>query len=72
MENLKAESKVKVKKKVTLTYSLEVRARAVRMVFEHQHQYESQWARIKSIAPKIGCTEETLRIWVRRAETDRG
>ena len=72
MENLKAESKVKVKKKVTLPYSLEARARAVRMVFEPQHQYKSHWATIKSIAPKIGCTAETLRIGVRRAETDRG
>ena len=27
---------------------------------------------IKSIASKIGCTAETLRTWVRRAETDQG
>ena len=25
-----------------------------------------------SIAPKIGCTAETLRTWVRQSETDRG
>ena len=38
------------------------------MVFEHQAEYESQWAAIGSIAAKIGCTAETLRTWVRRAE----
>jgi transposase-like protein len=53
-------------------YSPEVRARAVRMVFEHEHEYPSQWATIKSIAEKIGCTAETLRKWVRQAERDRG
>lgn len=49
----------------------EVRERAVRMVFEHQGEFESQSAAIKSIAPKIGCGPDTLRAWVRRAETDR-
>ena len=53
-------------------YSPEVRERAVRMVFEHEHNYPSQWAAIKSIAEKIGCTAETLRSWVRQAERDRG
>jgi len=32
----------------------------------------SQSAAIKSIAPKIGCGLDTLRKWVRRAETDSG
>jgi transposase len=27
---------------------------------------------MESIAPKIGCTAETLRKWVRRAERDQG
>jgi transposase len=53
-------------------YSPEVRERAVRLVFEHQSEYESQWAAIASIASKIGCTAETLRKWVRRAERDEG
>jgi len=53
-------------------YSPEVRERAVRMVLEHQGEYESQWAAMCSIAQKIGCTAETLRKWVRRAETDQG
>lgn len=53
-------------------YSPEVRERAVRMVLEHQGEYESQWATIRSIAAKIGCTSETLRKWVRQAERDEG
>lgn len=53
-------------------YSPEVRERAVRMVLEHQGEYESQWAAMCSIAQKIGCTTETLRKWVRRAERDQG
>ncbi|EOU4483635.1 IS3 family transposase, partial [Escherichia coli] len=50
----------------------EVRQRAVRMVLESQSEYDSQWATICSIAPKIGCTPETLRVWVRQHERDTG
>ena len=53
-------------------YSPEVRERAVRLVFEHQGEHTSQWAALSSIASKIGCTPETLRKWVRRAERDQG
>ena len=53
-------------------YSLEVRERAVRLVFEQQSEYESQWAAMRSIAAKIGCTTETLRKWVRQSERDQG
>jgi transposase-like protein len=53
-------------------YSPEVRERAVRLVFEHEREYSSQWAAIGSISEKIGCTPETLRSWVRRAERDEG
>ena len=53
-------------------YPVEMRERAVRMVFEHQDEYDSQWAAITSISEKLGMTRETLRQWVRRAETDEG
>ncbi len=53
-------------------YPKEVRERAVRLVFEHEREYNSQWAAITSIATKLGMTPETLRKWVRRAETDEG
>ncbi len=54
------------------TYAPEVRERAVRMVQEHASEYPSQWAAIRSIAEKIGCTSEALRRWVRQAERDQG
>jgi transposase len=53
-------------------YSPEVRERAVRMVLEHQDEHDSQWAAIRSIAEKMGCTAETLRKWLRQAERNRG
>jgi transposase len=53
-------------------FSAEVRERAVRLVLEQQHEHGSQWAAMESIAAKIGCTAETLRKWVRRAERDSG
>ena len=53
-------------------FSPEVRQRAIRMVLESQGEYDSQWAAICSIAPKTGCTPETLRVWVRQHERDTG
>jgi transposase len=53
-------------------YSPELRDRAVRMVFDHAHEHASQWATIRSVAEKLGCTVEALRRWVRQAERDRG
>jgi transposase len=42
------------------------------MVLEHRGEHDSEWAAMNSIASKIGCTAETLRKWVRRAERDQG
>jgi|SRR4029434_8684880 transposase len=56
----------------TSRFSPEVKERAVRMVVEHGEEHASQWAAIRSIAPKLGCAAETLRNWVRRAERDQG
>ena len=53
-------------------YPDEVRERAVRLVLEHQGEYPSQWKAIESISAQLGINHETLRIWVRRAETDAG
>ncbi len=53
-------------------YPAEFRERAVRMVFEHQDQYPTQWKAIQSISAKLQVNHESLRQWVRRAETDAG
>jgi transposase len=42
------------------------------MVQEHAHEYPSQWATIRSVAEKLGCTVEALRRWIRQAERDQG
>ena len=58
-------------KRVT-KYSPETRERAVRLVWDTEREYSSQWAAIRSISEKVGCTAETLRKWVRQAERDAG
>ena len=53
-------------------YSPEVRERAVRLVQEHRNDYSSLWAATVSIAPKIGCTPQTLLKWVQHQEVEAG
>jgi transposase len=53
-------------------HSAEVQERAVRLVLEQTAEHGSQWAAIRAIAPKLDCTPETLRRWVRRTERDAG
>ena len=54
------------------TFSPEVRERAVRLVQEHRQDYQSLWAAVESIAPKIGCNASTLLEWIKRSEVDTG
>jgi len=42
------------------------------MVQEHRREYASDWAAITSIATKVGVHKETLRLWIRRPETEAG
>lgn len=53
-------------------FAPEVKARAVRLLVEHRPEYETQWAAITSIASKVGCAPETLRLWVHQAERNAG
>lgn len=53
-------------------FAPQVRERAVRLVQEHRAEYDPQWAAVRSIAEKIGCSAETLRSWLRQAERDAG
>lgn len=42
------------------------------MVLENRDQHPSLWAAIQSIAPKMGCTPQTLNNWVKQYERDTG
>lgn len=53
-------------------FSSEVRQREVRLVLEHRDAHDSQWAAIRSVAEKIGCSTEALRKWIRQGERDAG
>ncbi|HEX6113069.1 MAG TPA: IS3 family transposase, partial [Geminicoccaceae bacterium] len=44
-------------------YPAELRERAVRLVREHEAEHASLAAAIRSVAPKIGCSTETLGLW---------
>ena len=57
----------------TKRYPPELRERAVRLVFESiEDEDRRSGRRSPAIARKLGIGAETLRIWVRRAEIDRG
>jgi len=53
-------------------YPDEMRERAVRMVLDHESGYGSQWEAICSVAQMLGPNGSSVRLWVRRTETDRG
>jgi transposase len=56
----------------TKRFPAEVRERAVRMVREQRGEHASLWSAIEAIAPKIGCSCQTLHEWVKREEVDSG
>jgi transposase len=50
----------------------EGRERAVALVFEQVEQYSSRWEAIRSSSGKVGVSADSVRRWVRQAETDGG
>jgi transposase len=60
------------KKKTSKPYSPEFRERAVRLLFEHRDEYQSEAASLIAIAGKLGCSPDSLRVWVRQAQRDGG
>ena len=47
----------------TRNYTPEIKDWAIRILIEAANDYPSTWSAIQVIAPKIGCTPETLRSW---------
>ncbi|WP_039017034.1 transposase [Halocynthiibacter namhaensis] len=60
------------KKKHTPAYPTELRERGVRLFRENRVNYSSDSAAHKAIAPKLGCSPDSLRIWCQQAERDEG
>ncbi len=62
----------KQKKKTSKPYSPEFRERAVRLLMEHRDEYQSEAAALTAIAGKLGCSPDSLRVWVRQVQRDGG
>ncbi|HRK42729.1 MAG TPA: IS3 family transposase [Gemmobacter sp.] len=60
------------KKKTSKPYSPEFRERAVRLAMEHRDEYQSEAAALTAIASKLGCSPDSLRVWLRQAQRDGG
>ena len=60
------------KRPYTPTYPAELRDRGVRLFREHRADYASDNAAYRAIAPKLGCSPDSLRVWCQRAERDAG
>ena len=60
------------KKKTSKPYSPEFRERAVRLAMEHRDDYQSEAAALSAIAGKLGCSPDSLRVWMRQIQRDVG
>ena len=59
-------------RKHTPSYTAEFRARGVRLFNENRADYASDNAAYRVIAPKLGCSPDSLRAWCRQADRDAG
>jgi transposase len=60
------------KQRYTPAYPAELRERGVRLFRENRASYASDTAACKAIAPKLGCSPDSLRVWCPQAERDAG
>ncbi|HCY99410.1 MAG TPA: IS3 family transposase [Rhodobacter sp.] len=60
------------KKRTAKPYSPEFRERAVRLALEHRDEYQSEAAALTAIAGKLGCSPDSLRVWMRQVQRDGG
>ena len=60
------------KKPHTPAYPAELRERGVRLFRKNRVNYASDTAAYKAIAPKLGCSPDSLRVWCQQAERDDG
>mmetsp|Transcript_23180 Transcript_23180/g.39659 ORF Transcript_23180/g.39659 Transcript_23180/m.39659 type:complete len:125 (+) Transcript_23180:1703-2077(+) len=49
-----------------------LRARAVLMVLGHESEKRSRSGAISSVEQKVGCSRDSLRIWIKQHDTDSG
>ena len=59
-------------KKYTPSYTAEFRERGVRLYREHRAEYRSDNAAYHAIAPKLGCSPDSLRAWCQQSARDAG
>ena len=60
------------KQRFTPAYPAELRERGVRLFRDHRGEYTSDNAACRAIAPKLGCSPDSLRVWCQQAERDAG
>ena len=53
-------------------FPTELRERALRLVREQEAEHATRAAAIRSVAAKVGCHADTLRLWLRDAKRDDG
>lgn len=58
------------KNRYTPAYPAELRDRGVRFFRDQRSEYASDNAAYRAIAPKLGCSLDSLRVWCQQAERD--